>query len=129
MRLHVTYLDGTEAEVVATASARRQFEAVHNMALLSAVGSYQSYWADEIAHASLVQTTDEDRGFDEWIEAVQSIEYEMPVARLAQLAEVLGVKVTKEDIDAVVPSGGAVKGPSRARSSKQRSTQGSRSKT
>lgn len=129
MKLHVTYLDGTEAEVVATASARRQFEATHNKALLAAVGSYQSYWADEIAHASLVQTTDEDRPFDEWLETVESILYEMPVARLAQLAEALGVKITEEDVAEVVPTGGAAKAPSRVKSSKPRSTPASRSAT
>ena len=129
MKLHVTYLDGTEAEVVATASARRQFEATHNKALLAAVGSYQSYWADEIAHASLVQTTDEDRPFDEWLETVESILYEMPVARLAQLAEALGVKITEEDVAEVVPTGGAAKTPSRVKSSKPRSTPASRSAT
>ena len=129
MKLHVTYLDGTEAEVVATASARRQFEATHNKALLAAVGSYQSYWADEIAHASLVQTTDEDRPFDEWLETVGSILYEMPVARLAQLAEALGVKITEEDVAEVVPTGGAAKAPSRVKSSKPRSTPASRSAT
>lgn len=129
MKLHVTYLDGTEAEVVATASARRQFEATHNKALLAAVGSYQSYWADQIAYASLVQTADLGRPFDEWLETVESILYEMPVARLAQLAEALGVKITEEDVAEVVPTGGAAKAPSRAKSSTPRSTPASRSAT
>ena len=124
MRLRVTYLDGSEAEVVATASARRQFESTHGEALLQAVGSYRSYWADELAHSSLVQTTDEARSFDEWIDAVQTVEYEVPAGRLVQLAEVLGMKVTAEDVKDVTPTptGGAAKARSRAKSSKPRST-------
>lgn len=131
MRFLVTYLDGGEAEVVATASARRQFEAAHDEALVAAMGSFKSYWADEIAHASLVQTTDEDRPFDEWLEAVETVQWEQPVAVLAQLAEGLGVKITEADVEAVTPTptGSAAKGHSRAKSSKPRSTSASSPKT
>lgn len=131
MKFHVTYLDGSEAEVVATASARRQLEKDHNTSLLQAVGSYQSWWADELVHHSLVQTTDESRDFETWLDSVQSIQYELPAARLGQLAESLGVKVTASDLAEVTPTptGGAAKAPSRAKSSKPRSTPASRSKT
>lgn len=132
MKLHVKYLDGSEAEVVATASALRAFEARHNQALLIAVGTYKTYWAQEIAHDSLVQLGDGiDPDFDTWLATVETVLYEMPAAKLAQLAETLGVQVTAEDVAEVTPtpSGGAAKGRSPAGSSKPRSTRGKASKT
>lgn len=126
MKFNVTYLDGSEVEVVATASALRAFEARHDQALLFAVGTYKSYWAQEIAHASLVQRDAADADFDTWLETVETVRYEMPVAKLAQLAETLGVAVTAEDVAEVTPtpSGGAAKARSRGGSSTPRSTQG-----
>lgn len=98
---------------------------------MSAMGSFKGYWADEIAHSSLVQTTDEDRPFDEWLDAVETVEHMQPAAVLAQLAEALGVKITEEDVEAVTPTptGSAAKGRSRAKSSKPRSTSASSPKT
>ncbi len=131
MKFNVKYLDGSEAEVVATASALRAFEARHDQALLFAVGTYRSYWADEIAHASLVQTLGAEPDFDKWLESVQSVQYAMPVAKLAQLAETLGVKITDEDIDEATPTptGRAAKARTPGGSSTPRSTRGKASKT
>lgn len=131
MKFNVKYLDGSEAEVVATASALRAFEARHDQALLFAVGTYKSYWADEIAHASLVQTSGAEPDFDKWLESVQSVQYAMPVAKLAQLAETLGVKITDEDIDEATPTptGSAAKARTPGGSSTPRSTRGKASKT
>lgn len=131
MRFNVTYLDGSEVEVVATASALRAFEGRHDQALLFAVGTYKSYWAQEIAHASLVQRDGVDADFDAWLETVETVRYEMPVAKLAQLAETLGVAVTAEDVDEVTPtpSGGAAKDRSPEGSSTPRSTRGRASKS
>lgn len=128
VRLKVTYLDGTEAEVVVTASARRSFEQTHNLPLIQAVGSYQSWWADELAHASLVQTTDEDRDFEPWLDTVQEIQWEMPANKVAQIGQLLGVEITEAEVADAVPTGGA-KGRSRASSSKPRSTRGKASTT
>lgn len=131
MRFKVTYIDGSEAEVVATASALRAFEARHDQALLFAVGSYKSYWAQEIAHGSLVQRDDTEPDFDKWLDSVQTVQYEMPVARLAQLAETLGVAITEDDKDAVSshPGGRAAKVRSPGGSSKPRSTPAKASKS
>jgi len=131
VRLHVKYLDGSEAEVVATASALRAFEARHNQSLLVAVGSYKAYWAQEIAHLSLVQIDGVDGNFDAWLNTVETVLYEMPVGKLAQLAEVLGVAVTAEEVEEVTPSptGRAAKARTPADSSKPRSTRGKASKS
>lgn len=131
MKLHVKYLDGSETEVVATASALRAFEARHDTALLFAMGTYRSYWADEIAHDSLVQLEGVEADFDTWLATVESIKYDMPANKLAQIAETLGVRITAEDISEVTPTptGGAAKGRTRGGSSKPRSTQGKASKT
>lgn len=132
MKFNVKYLDGSEVEVVATASALRAFEARHDQALLFAVGTYKSYWAQEIAHDSLRQRdTDVEPDFDAWLETVETVMYEMPVGKLAQLAETLGVKVTGEDIAEVTPTptGGAAKAPTPGGSSKPRSTRAKASKS
>ena len=73
MKFNITFLDGSETEVVATASALRAFEARHDTALLFAVGSYKSYWADEIAHDSLVQLEGAEPDLDKWLETVQTV--------------------------------------------------------
>lgn len=131
MKFNITYLDGSETEVVATASALRAFEARHDTALLFAVGSYKSYWADEIAHDSLVQLEGAEPDIDKWLETVQTVRYEMPVAKLAQLAETLGVKVTADDVAEVTPTptGRAAKARTPEGSSTPRSTRGKASKT
>lgn len=131
MKFNVKYLDGSEAEVVATASALRAFEARHDQALLLAVGTYKSYWAQEIAHASLVQRDDIEPDFDRWLDTVEAVLYEMPASKLGQLAESLGVAVTAEDVAEVTPTptGRAAKGRTPAGSSTQRSTQGKASKS
>jgi len=131
VKFHITYLDGSETEVVATASALRAFEARHDTALLFAVGSYRSYWADEIAHDSLAQRGDAPDDLDEWLATVQTVHYEMPVAKLAQLAETLGVKVTADDVAEVTPTptGRAAKARTPEGSSTPRSTRAKASKT
>ena len=62
---------------------------------------------------------------------MQTVRYEMPVAKLAQLAETLGVKVTDEDVAEVTPTptGRAAKAATPAGSSTPRSTRGKASKT
>lgn len=127
MKLRVTYLDGGSEEVIATASARRAFEAEYNMPLFDAVASGMSYWADFLAYRTLVQTKGEERGFDEWMDTVLSIQYGAPESKLRQLAEVLGIDV-EEGEPAADPTGGAAADRSRAASSKPRSTRAKASK-
>jgi hypothetical protein len=131
VKFNITYLDGSEVEVVATASALRAFEARHDQALLFAVGSYKSFWADEIAHDSLVQTAGAEPDLDKWLETVQSVHYAMPVGKLAQLAETLGVTITDDDVAEATPTptGRAAKARTPAGSSTPRSTRGKASKT
>lgn len=132
MNFNVKYLDGSEVEVVATASALRAFEARHDQALLFAVGTYKSYWAQEIAHDSLRQRDPEvEPDFDVWLETVETVLYQMSVGKLAQLAETLGVQVTDADVAEVTPTptGGAAKARTPEGSSKPRSTRARASKT
>ncbi len=127
MRFRVRYLDGTEVEVVSTASALRAFEREHDQSLLEAMGTYRSYWGDFLAHHSLCQTTDEARPLDEWLDAVEWIRYQASTSQLVELAERLGIHLT-EDGDAASPTGRAAKGRSPAGSSKPRSTRAKTSK-
>lgn len=128
MRFRVTYLNGTQTEVVSTASALRAFESQHGESLLAAMGTYKSYWGDFLAHHSLCQTTDEDRPLDEWLDSVESITYAMDGSKLIQLAQVLGIHIDEPVGDAATPTGSAAKAPSRAASSKPRSTRAKTSK-
>lgn len=125
MKFRVTYLDGSEVEVVRTASALRRFEQEHEMSIVAAVTTGRSFWADELAYYSLVQTTDlEDNGLEEWLAGVQSIQYAATEDKVRQVASLIGIYVPEED-DAV-PTGREKKSPSRAASSKPRSARAKR---
>lgn len=127
MRFRVKYLDGTEVDVVSTASALRAFEREHDESLVVAMGSFRSYWGDFLAHYSLRQTTDEDRPLEEWLDTVEWIRYEASRDQLQDLAERLGIHLA-EGGDAASPTGRAAKGRSPAGSSKPRSTRAKTSK-
>jgi hypothetical protein len=132
VKFNVKYLDGSEVEVVATASALRAFEARHDQALLFAVGTYKSYWAQEIAHDSLRQRDpDTEPDFDTWLNGVEIVLHERPVAKLAEMAELLGVSISADDVAEVTPTptGRAAKARTPEGSSTPRSTRGKASKS
>lgn len=131
MKFHIVYLDGSETEVVATASALRAFEARHDQPLLFAMGTYKSYWAYELAHASLAQTQGVEADYDTWLDTVESIQREVPASGLLDLAETLGVTIESADAAAVVPTptGRGAKGRSPEGSSTPRSTRAKASKS
>ena len=116
MRFKVTYLDGTEAEVVRTASALRAFEKRFSESVLAALSSGRSYWADELAHHSLMQKGEADPDFDVWIDTVETITWGAPVSKLMQIAEAMGIHI--DDEAAADPTGAA---PKRSRGSSSKS--------
>ena len=93
MRFRVKYLDGSETEVVRTASALRAFELKNNTSVLDAIRTGRSWWADEIAHSSLAQTEGAEPDFDIWLDTVETISWGMPESQLLQVAEAIGVHI------------------------------------
>ena len=117
MKLIVKYLDGTEQEVVRTASALRAFEKSNGMHLQSAM-TVGSWWADEIAHHVLKQKHGESRSFDQWLDDVETIVWERPKREILAVCDALGYKIADEaEVPEVDPSGGAEAEASRADSS------------
>lgn len=120
MRLLVKYLDGSEVEVVRTASALRAFEEKNDTALSTAMASGRSWWADEIAHLVLAKQG-EELPFEEWLDTVETILWERPASDVEKIAAVFGWKVTGAAQDGSVdPTGGAEAAASRAGSSTRR---------
>ena len=98
MRLRVKYLDGTETEVVRTASALRTFEKEHDAPLVSILATGKSWWADELAYHSLRQRGDiePDVDLDTWLLLVETITWGAPAERLEAIAQVMGMHVAAD---------------------------------
>lgn len=120
MRLGVKYLDGTEADIAVSASARHLFEEAHGP-IIAAMGVGKSNWADELAHTTLSRSGQTDLELLEWLDTVETITWAMPEDRLQALAATLGVTV--ED-----PTGEPGEAPSRGTSAKPRSPRAKTSK-
>jgi hypothetical protein len=98
VRFRVKYLDGTETEVVRTASALRAFEREHDRPLVSVLATGVSWWADELAYLSLVQRGDvePDVDLETWLLLVETITWGAPAERLEAIAEVMGMHVSSD---------------------------------
>ncbi len=116
MRLCIKYLDGTEQEVVRTASALRAVEKANQLPL-AAMLAQGSGWADEIAYHVLKQLHGETRKFDEWLDTVETILWERPAAEILAVADALGYKIRDDRQVDADPTGGAGAEASRADSS------------
>ena len=120
MRLLVKYLDGSEAEVVRTASALRAFEQKHKMALPAVIGTGQSWWADELAHHSLLQSGLTDvEDFDEWLDTVETVLWQRDAVGILAVADLFGYAISDAERQAIVgtatdPTHGAEAAASRA---------------
>lgn len=119
MKLTVKYLDGTEQEVVRTASSLRSFEEKNKISLNAAIDTGRSWWADEIAHHVLVQKHGEERPFDDWLDDVETILMQRPQSDLDALVDRLGWKIVDGEL---VPTRGAAEEASRADSSTPQSS-------
>lgn len=120
MKLCVKFLDGTEVEVVRTASALRAVEKANKLPL-GALMTQGSWWADEIAHHVLKQQHGETRKFDAWLDTVETILWERGVSEVIAVAEAFGYKIRDDRPEGGVadegPTGGAGAEASRADSS------------
>lgn len=122
MLLCVKYLDGTEVEVVRTASALRVVEKA-NQQPLAVLMTQGSWWADELAYQVLKQLHGETRKFDKWLDTVETILWERPVAEILAVADAFGYKIKDDrpapegDVTDGGPTGGAEAEASRADSS------------
>lgn len=113
MLLAVKYLDGTEQEVVRTATALRAVEKANKLPL-AVLMTQGSWWADELAYEVLKQKHGETRKFPDWLDTVETILWERGVSEVLAVADALGYRITDDRPD---PTGGAEAGASRADSS------------
>lgn len=100
MRLKVKYLDGREADITVSASARHMWETEHGP-LLDAMRSAKADWAHFLAHTTLSRSKAISSELLDWLDSVQAVEWEMPADMLAALADALGVKPTSKEPEAV----------------------------
>lgn len=104
MRFLVTYLDGSEEEVVATASSRTIFEEDYDTSIVMSVISGRSVSAHFLCFMTLqragkvdlpVATKQERReSVLAWGDDVESCHAVAPVSELLQLAQLIGVELT-----------------------------------
>jgi hypothetical protein len=117
MLLAVKYLDGTEVEVVRTATALRAVEKANKLPL-QVLMTQGSWWADELAYHVLKQKHVEERSFDDWLDSVETILWDRPVAEILAVAQAFGYRISDDrPADGADPTGGAEAEASRADSS------------
>lgn len=98
MRLRVNYIDGTEADIQVSASARHLWEQDHGP-LFDSMRSGRSDWAHHLAHTTLFRSKATALDLLEWLDTVESVQWAMPESKLRALAESVGVRLDDETVD------------------------------
>jgi len=98
MRLRVNYIDGTEADISVSASARHLWEQDHGP-LFDSMRSGRSDWAHYLAHTTLLRSGRTALELLDWLDTVASVQWAMPESKLRALAESVGVRLDDDEVD------------------------------